>query len=481
MGASSDTRHQDAARRHADALAQQVQQIRQRQAIALAQLDCLAGARLEHLQRLAEYATMRAFIPGAILIDERAPGEFLYIVLRGTVCLHLHDRVGREVLIGFLDRGDCFGEGPLFGDQFRSASAQAETICYLIQLPLAEVRTLLAESPELDDTLRTIYRQRLVASTLGRVPLFGQLTPLARAEIAEMLIQKHYSRSTLIIEQGMRGDALYLIESGQVVVEADDRAIAHLDEGDFFGEMSLLMAEAHNANVRTLTPTDVLTLPAESFQQLLASQPALDHQMREIVARRKITNTTMRQDPARSQQLESALERGLLRGRHVLVRDPQLCQDGCRICTDACTTRHGSARLHTGGVHLNGMDVTDSCRQCRVGAECVEVCPADAIRWNHQGALIITDSCTGCGECVAACPYDAVTLAPRDRSHNSPLWSLWERIRRTYNPTIALEPIGPTHRADKCDFCHGYDDLACVSACPTGALRLAPVEEVFPL
>ncbi|MDZ4721098.1 MAG: cyclic nucleotide-binding domain-containing protein [Roseiflexaceae bacterium] len=480
MAASTDTRHQDAAKRHAAAVASQLQQVREHQAAALALLDCLAGTIPEHLQRLAEYATMRAFIPGAIVIDEHEPGEFLYLVLRGTVCLRLHDRAGREVLIGFLGRGDCFGEGSLFGDQFRSASARAETICYLIQLPLPQVRTLLAESPELDTTLRTIYRQRLVASTLGRVPLFGQLTPLARAEIADMLIQQHYARGTLIIKQGMPGDALYLIESGQVVVEAEERAIAHLDEGDFFGEMSLLTKEPHNADVRTLTPTDVLTLPADAFQHLLESQPALGEQMRDVVARRRITSTTMRQDVVRSQQLEAALERGLLRGRHVLVRDPQLCLEGCKLCTDACTTRHGSPRLHTGGVQLNGMDVTDSCRQCRVGAECVEVCPSDAIRWNHHGALIITDSCTGCGECVAACPYDAVTLAPRNRSHNSPLWGLWERLQRTYK-TIPLEPVGPTHRADKCDLCHGYDDLACVSACPTGALRLAPVEEVFPL
>lgn len=481
MGASNDTRHHDMVRRHAAAVATQAQRDHERQAAMLGLLDCLAGTPAKHLLRLAECATMRAFIPGAILIDERAPGDFLYLVLRGTVCLRLHDRAGREVLIGFLNRGDCFGEGPLFGDQFRSASAQAETICYLIQLPLPEVRALLDESPELAATLRTIYRQRLVASTLGRVPLFGQLTPLARAEIADMLIQKHYQRGSLIIRQGMPGEALYLIESGQVVVEADQRAIAHLDEGDFFGEMSLLTAEPHNADVRTLTPTDVLMLPAEAFRQLLDSQPALGDQMREIVAKRRVASTSMRQDLARSKQLEAALERGLLRGRHVLVRDPQMCLDGCRICTDACASRHGSARLHTGGVQLNGLDVTDSCRQCRVGAECVEVCPSDAIRWNQQGALIVTDSCTGCGECVSACPYDAMTLAPRDRAHNSPLWSLWGRIQRVYNPTIPLEPVGPTHRADKCDLCHGYDDMACISACPTGALRLAPVEEVFPL
>jgi len=162
------------------------------------------------------------------------------------------------------------------------------------------------------------------------------------------------------------------------------------------------------------------------------------------------------------------------------VRDPQLCQAGCTICEDACTTRHGQTRIHLNGVMLNGLDITDSCRQCRVGAECVEACPSDAIHWNGNGALLITESCTGCGACVPACPYDAVQMVGQDTASVSPLWSLWHRITHPARSTIPLEASQPQLRADKCDLCQGYDDLACVSACPTGALQLRSVEELFP-
>jgi Fe-S-cluster-containing hydrogenase component 2 len=173
--------------------------------------------------------------------------------------------------------------------------------------------------------------------------------------------------------------------------------------------------------------------------------------------------------------------RGLLRGSHVLVRDPQRCKPSCRICEEACADRHGRARISVAGVEFKGLAITDSCRQCRVGAECVEACPVDAIRWNDQGALVISDACTGCGDCVPACPYDAVQLVPRDRSLAAPLLSLWRQLHHFGRPTIPLEPERPIHRADKCDLCHGYSDLACVSACPTGALRLVAVEDLFPL
>jgi Fe-S-cluster-containing hydrogenase component 2 len=132
-------------------------------------------------------------------------------------------------------------------------------------------------------------------------------------------------------------------------------------------------------------------------------------------------------------------------------------------------------------VLFSGLDVTDTCRQCRVGAECVEACPVDAIQWNDRGALTITESCTGCGACVPACPYDAVHLVSSGQSDPSLLWLLWRQITRLKGPIIPLTAAQPPRRADKCDLCHGYDDLACVSACPTGALRLMPVEELFPL
>ena len=479
--ATGDQRRNAPGRARADALAQQYEEQRRRQAAALAQLDCLQGVPSRDLLRLAHLCTLRVFLPGALILNERTPGAFLYLVLRGTVSLTLHDRAGHQVLIGVLDRGDCFGEGPLFGDLFRGATAQAETTCYLLQLPLEAVQAILVEAPELAAALRALYRRRLVESTLGRVPLFSQLSPLERARIGGLLRPQAYPRGATIIREGEPGDALYLIEAGQVAVEHNGQVIAYLDEGDFFGEMSLLTAKPHNADIRALTPVEVLALPADQFNRLLQHQPMLAEQLQAVVERRRATAAMLQRDQARAQQLVVAIERGLLRGTHVLARDPQLCPDNCRICEEACAARHGRARLHVGGVMLNGLDVTDSCRQCRVGAECVEACPSDAIQWNDRGALIITDSCTGCGACVPACPYDAVQLVPREREAASPLWSLWQQIRRLQIPTIPLTPVQPAYRADKCDLCHGYDDLACVSACPTGALRLVPIEEVFPL
>lgn len=482
MGASIDHRRQSLpARPRDELLAHQHEERRRRQVDALALLDCLRDVPKPQIKRLAPLCTLRAFLADTVILNERTPGGFLFLILRGTVSLTLHDRVGQEVLIGVLNRGDCFGEGPLFGDLFRGATARAHTSCYLLQLPREDVRALLPDVPELAGALRAIYRQRLVQSTLGRMPLFGCLSTLERARIAALLRPQHHARGATIIREGEVGDALYLIEAGQVLIERGGQVIAHLDEGDFFGEMALLNDAPHNADVRTITPADVLALPADDFMRLLRQQPALAQQLSEVVEQRRSAGVAMQRDHQRAHQFSAAVERGLLRGSHLLVRDPQLCLDGCQVCADACTERHGRPRLQLNGLLLDGLDVADACRQCRVGPECVESCPEDAIRWNDRGALIITDSCTGCGECVSACPYQAVGMAARGDPVDTPLWSLWRQLRRLRHGTIRLEAVRSRQRADKCDLCAGHDDLACVSACPTGALRLVPVKELFPL
>ena len=462
-------------------LAEQHAARRRRQTKLLARLDCFSAAQPDELYRLAAVCTFRIFPTGAEIISEGASGEFLYVVLHGALRLTLHDRQGAETLIGVLSRGDCFGEGPLFGDLFRGMTVASETAVYLLQIPLAPMRELLSAAPGLVAGLRQIYRHRLEDRTLARVPLFSSLSPLDRSQLAGLLEPRHIARGDYILRHGSPGDGLYLIESGQVSVERSGRVLAHINDGDFVGEMSLLTGEPHNADIRALTPTDVLILPVAAFHQLLADRPTIAEQLRAVATQRRRTNAQAGQDHEVSERLEQIVGRGLLRGARLLVRDPALCIEGCRLCETACTTRHGHPRIAVAGLAVGALAVTDTCRQCRVGAECIEVCPEQALQWSNHGAVVVTDACTGCGKCVEACPYDAVKLVdlPVPRQPTS-LSTVWHALTHLRQPLIPLTNARP-QRADKCDLCEGHADLACVSACPAGALKLVDVEEMFPL
>jgi Fe-S-cluster-containing hydrogenase component 2 len=360
----------------------------------------------------------------------------------------------------------------------------AESDCSLLQIALADLRNAQRSLPMLMAALRRTYRWRVIDSALARVPLFRGLAPTERAMLAARLRPLHYERDGRIVKQGGSVDTLYLIGNGQVRVAHGELELLLLGEGDFFGEIALLSDRPYPVEVRATTSTDLLALPRTEFEQLLGQHPNLATHLQAPIEQRRQTVTTIGTDHEHPGVLEPAVRAGMLRGTHLLVRNPELCEPDCHRCEQGCAERHGRARLQLDGQLINGLEVADSCRQCTLDAECATVCPADAFERAENGALLVTDRCIGCGKCIPACPYDAVASVglPSVRPAPGELFTLlrttFERIRR--HQIIPLDPIVPHQRADKCDLCHGFADLACVSHCPSGALRLVSVEELFP-
>ena len=87
---------------------------------------------------------------------------------------------------------------------------------------------------------------------------------------------------SIVFERGGSSDGLYIVISGCVHVLAEDGStLAELGPGDFFGEMSLLLGKGHRHDVRVETAAELMVVPREKFDALMASHPELDRQVRE--------------------------------------------------------------------------------------------------------------------------------------------------------------------------------------------------------
>lgn len=432
----------------------------------LQHLDLLQGLPLAELQIIAESGTLRAYEPHALISTEHSVARNIFVIVSGNVEQSMRDAEGADVTLALLGRGDVFGEGGLFGLRYRRTSGRATSRSYILQLKYTDLQAHAGQLTEFFNALRVQFRARLLQTTLARVPLLATLNPVERLSLTQQLDDRRVDRGTMILDVGGTGDGLYIVADGQARVERDGVTLAVLAPGDVFGEMSLLDNIPHEASIIALTPVHLLLLPRWSFEQVLAHRTDIVTGLAQMAEERRRVDRT----PEHIATTEQLVSTGIIRGEMVLARNPALCAPDCHRCETACGDRHGVPRLHFSGVTFGTLEAADVCRHCQWGAECVESCPEDAFRLDPSGHLIITDRCNGCGECVTACPYEAINQVPiYPASHNPFTWLLRHVGKQ--------QPI--MLRANKCDACYGYDNHACIIACPTDALQWLPIEVMY--
>lgn len=114
---------------------------------------------------------------------------------------------------------------------------------------------------------------------LRNIPFFNELDDDVLEAIVRRLQHEHYHKSATVFSQGDRGDCMYLIDTGQVKViseqGADEKLLAYLGPGNFFGETALLLGERRTATVKVELDVDLLVLRKSDLDELLQVHPAI--------------------------------------------------------------------------------------------------------------------------------------------------------------------------------------------------------------
>jgi len=108
---------------------------------------------------------------------------------------------------------------------------------------------------------------------LKGVSLFKELDDSQIARFSDITDEKQYESGDTILEEGVEGDALYVVKEGQVEVskmeEEVKSTIVTLEAGEQFGEMSLLEGQPTSASVSADGKVILLIIPRRKFLELL--------------------------------------------------------------------------------------------------------------------------------------------------------------------------------------------------------------------
>ncbi|QQS54147.1 MAG: cyclic nucleotide-binding domain-containing protein [Candidatus Competibacteraceae bacterium] len=143
---------------------------------------------------------------------------------------------------------------------------------------------------------------------LARVDLLCSLPPEEMEEVLLCIQPVRVAAGETLFRQGDAGDALYLIDQGEVAVLVDSEPsssavptaipLARLAAGQSFGETALLTGEPRTATVTAITDVALLKIDKEHFDELLDESPRLRQAVEILNSQRLLQNVaTLRERP----------------------------------------------------------------------------------------------------------------------------------------------------------------------------------------
>jgi CRP/FNR family transcriptional regulator, cyclic AMP receptor protein len=113
-----------------------------------------------------------------------------------------------------------------------------------------------------------------LVKALRAVPDFASLDDRALLRIVGASVNLFWSAGAIVFEKDEPAEALYVVLSGQIrifdVVDRVETDVSRVGPGESFGELSLLLHTSHTKHAQAVEDTELMVLPDESLEGLLA-------------------------------------------------------------------------------------------------------------------------------------------------------------------------------------------------------------------
>ena len=130
-----------------------------------------------------------------------------------------------------------------------------------------------------------------IADRLSAVDVFSPLSPEELRRLGAATVGHVFAPGETLIRAGEEGSSMFVVHNGRVEVQITEngksRAVAVLNEGDFFGEMALFTGEPRTASVVALGETEVLEIGHEAMKHLFDTNPDLAESISYTIAERR--------------------------------------------------------------------------------------------------------------------------------------------------------------------------------------------------
>jgi CRP/FNR family cyclic AMP-dependent transcriptional regulator len=111
-------------------------------------------------------------------------------------------------------------------------------------------------------------------------------------------MEKQLQAGEVLFNEGDRGEIMYLIREGKIKITKgkgdEEKTLAVLKEGDFFGEMAIIDGSPRSAGAVAVTPVSLLVIDKESFKEKLRENPLIEYVLETLTRRLRTADEQIR-------------------------------------------------------------------------------------------------------------------------------------------------------------------------------------------
>lgn len=146
------------------------------------------------------------------------------------------------------------------------------------------------------------------------VPLLQPLSADQKRQLADSANEVYLAAGQILFRQNDLGDSFYIIFKGNVDVlvtpegSGEERQVAALGPGDFFGEMSALTGQPRTASIRAISALACVQIEKRDLMEIFKADPGIMERISEIVARRNAEREAIMQGSTAAPAAETVVK-----------------------------------------------------------------------------------------------------------------------------------------------------------------------------
>jgi cAMP-dependent protein kinase regulator len=201
---------------------------------------------------------------GEDIITEGDIGDVYYLIEEGNVDVYV--KKVPDTVVHTYKSGDSFGELAIMYNAPRAATCRAKGTVKLWALDRVSFKVIVVAA--------AMQKREQFVGFLKQVPILESLTEMELMTMADSMVEEKYNAGDVICTQGDAGNYFYIVHEGTAICKqkdasGEDKIVAELTTGNYFGEIALLTEKPRQATVVADGALKVLALDKATFTRVM--------------------------------------------------------------------------------------------------------------------------------------------------------------------------------------------------------------------